>query len=87
MWLKTLYAGDAGEQYLYIFVALGRVWECANRSQVDIVGQLGGQMAEMVGAMVETVGEEPELESEGFMEQHDEDEEELTRVKTHTRSL
>lgn len=48
--------------------------------QVEIVGQLSGQMLDMVGGVVETVGEEPEPESEGFLEQHEE-EEELTRVR------
>ncbi len=47
---------------------------------MDIVGQLSGQMAEMVGGVVETVGEEPEPESEGIPEQHEEEEEELTKV-------
>lgn len=48
--------------------------------QVEIVGQLSGQMAEMVGGVVETVGEEPEPESEDFPEQHEEEEEEVTKV-------
>lgn len=47
---------------------------------MEIVGQLSGQMAEMVGGVVETVGEEPEPESEGIPEQHEEEEEELTKV-------
>lgn len=48
---------------------------------MDIIGQLSGQMAaEMVGGAVETVGEEPEPESEGTAEQHEE-EEELTKVR------
>lgn len=47
---------------------------------MDIVGQLSGQMAEMVGGVVETVGEEPEPESGGIPEQHEEEEEELTKV-------
>ena len=51
-----------------------------NWLQVDIVSQLSGQMAEMVGGVVETVGEEPEPESEGIPEQHEEEEEELTKV-------
>lgn len=46
---------------------------------MEIVGQLSGQMAEMVGGLVETVGEEPEPESEGIPEQHEE-EEELTKA-------
>lgn len=50
-----------------------------NWLQVEIVGQLNAQMAEMVGGVVETVGEEPE-ESEDFPEQHEEEEEELTKV-------
>lgn len=50
-----------------------------NRLQVENVGQLSGQMAEMVGGVVETVGEEPEPESEDMPEQHEE-EEELTKV-------
>lgn len=37
-------------------------------------------MAEMVGGVVETVGEEPEPESEDFPEQHEEEEEEVTKV-------
>lgn len=48
--------------------------------QVEIVGQLSGQMAEMVGGVVETVGEEPEPESEDLPEPHEEEEEELTKV-------
>lgn len=47
---------------------------------MDIVGQLSGQMGEMVGGVVETVGEEPEPGSEGIPEQHEEEEEELTKV-------
>lgn len=47
---------------------------------MEIGGQLSGQMAEMVGGAVETVGEEPEAESEGIPEQHEEEEEELTKV-------
>lgn len=37
-------------------------------------------MAEMVGGVVETVGEEPEPDSEDIPEQHEEEEEELTKV-------
>lgn len=48
---------------------------------MDIVGQLSGQMAEMVGGVVETVGEEPEPDSEDIAEQHEE-EEELTKVSS-----
>ena len=51
-----------------------------DRLQVENVGQLSGQMAEMVGGVVETVGEEPEPESEDLQEQHEEEEEELTKV-------
>lgn len=47
---------------------------------MEIGGQLSGQMAEMVGGVVETVGEEPEPESEDVPEQHEEEEEELTKV-------
>lgn len=46
--------------------------------QVEIVGQLSGQMADMVMGVVETVGEEPE--PEGIPEQHEDEEEELTKV-------
>uniref|UniRef100_A0A8C6TY02 Family with sequence similarity 131 member Ba n=1 Tax=Neogobius melanostomus TaxID=47308 RepID=A0A8C6TY02_9GOBI len=56
---------------------LADLWGAA---QVDIVGQLSGQMADMAGVMVETVGEEPEPESGDFTEQRDEYDEELTRV-------
>uniref|UniRef100_A0A087XSS6 Family with sequence similarity 131 member Ba n=1 Tax=Poecilia formosa TaxID=48698 RepID=A0A087XSS6_POEFO len=54
--------------------------------QVEIVGQLSEQMLDMVGGVVETVGEEPEPESEGILEQHEE-EEELTRVEEITLTL
>uniref|UniRef100_UPI0037E8D3FF uncharacterized protein fam131ba isoform X3 n=1 Tax=Semicossyphus pulcher TaxID=241346 RepID=UPI0037E8D3FF len=63
---------------------LADLWGAA---QVDIVGQLSGQMAEMVGGVVETVGEEPEPESEGIPEQHEEEEEELTKVEEVTLTL
>uniref|UniRef100_A0A3B5MLZ0 Family with sequence similarity 131 member Ba n=1 Tax=Xiphophorus couchianus TaxID=32473 RepID=A0A3B5MLZ0_9TELE len=62
---------------------LADLWGAA---QVEIVGQLSGQMLDMVGGVVETVGEEPEPESEGFLEQHEE-EEELTRVEEITLTL
>ncbi|XP_072304367.1 uncharacterized protein [Eucyclogobius newberryi] len=67
---------------------LADLWGAAQveAHQVEIVGQLGGQMVDLVGAMVETVGEEPELESEGLTEQLDEDEE-LTRVEEVTLTL
>uniref|UniRef100_A0A3B3UBI8 Family with sequence similarity 131 member Ba n=1 Tax=Poecilia latipinna TaxID=48699 RepID=A0A3B3UBI8_9TELE len=55
-------------------------------AQVEIVGQLSEQMLDMVGGVVETVGEEPEPESEGILEQHEE-EEELTRVEEITLTL
>lgn len=51
-----------------------------NWLQVEIVGHLNAQMADMVGGVVETVGEEPEPESEDFPEQREEEEEELTKV-------
>ena len=47
---------------------------------MDIAGQLSAQMADMAGGLVETVGEEPEPESEGVPEQHGADEAELTRA-------
>lgn len=49
--------------------------------QVEIVGQLSGQLGELVGGVVETVGEEPEPESEDLPVHHEEEEEELTKVK------
>ncbi|XP_062265218.1 uncharacterized protein LOC133972046 isoform X3 [Platichthys flesus] len=55
--------------------------------QVDMAGQLSGLMAELVGGLVETVGEEPELESEDFMERYEEEEEELTKVQEVTLTL
>lgn len=55
--------------------------------QVEIVGHLNAQMADMVGGVVETVGEEPEPESEDFPEQHEEEEEELTKVEEVTLTL
>ncbi|XP_074543725.1 uncharacterized protein LOC141803524 isoform X3 [Halichoeres trimaculatus] len=63
---------------------LADLWGAA---QVDIIGQLSGQMAEMVGGVVETVGEEPEPESEGTAEQHEEEEEELTKVEEVTLTM
>uniref|UniRef100_A0A3B3WYZ6 Family with sequence similarity 131 member Ba n=1 Tax=Poecilia mexicana TaxID=48701 RepID=A0A3B3WYZ6_9TELE len=55
---------------------LADLWGAA---QVEIVGQMSAQMLDMVGGVVETVGEEPEPESEGILEHHEEEEEELTR--------
>lgn len=69
---------------------LADLWGAAQveAHQVEIVGQLSGQMmADMVGAMVETVGEEPEPESDGFTEQREEEDEELTRVEEVTLTL
>ncbi|XP_008279370.1 uncharacterized protein LOC103356845 [Stegastes partitus] len=63
---------------------LADLWGAA---QVEIVGQLSAQMAEMVGGVVETVGEEPEPESEGIPEQHEEEEEDLTKVEEVTLTL
>ncbi|KAM4539516.1 uncharacterized protein PAE49_020332 isoform 4-T4 [Odontesthes bonariensis] len=57
------------------------------QQQVDVAGQLSAQMADMTGGLVETVGEEPELESEGVPEQHGADEAELTRVEDVTLTL
>ncbi|KAK7899278.1 hypothetical protein WMY93_020131 [Mugilogobius chulae] len=67
---------------------LADLWGAAQveAHQVEIVGQLSGQMVDLVGGMVETVGEEPEPESEGFTGQHEEDEE-LTRVEEVTLTL
>lgn len=48
-------------------------------SQVEIVGQLNSQMVDMVGGMVDMVGEEPEPKSGGIPE-HEEEDEEYTRV-------
>ncbi|KAM9385880.1 uncharacterized protein KZ484_007467 [Pholidichthys leucotaenia] len=62
---------------------LADLWGTA---QVEIVGQINAQMAEMIGGMVETVGEEPEPESEDFQDQHEE-EEELTKVEEVTLTL
>ncbi|XP_049890391.1 protein FAM131B-like isoform X6 [Epinephelus moara] len=55
------------------------------QQQVEIVGQLSGQMADMVGGVVETVGEESE--SGGIPEQHEEEEEELTKIEEVTLTL
>ncbi|MEQ2240719.1 hypothetical protein ILYODFUR_018044 [Ilyodon furcidens] len=44
-------------------------------------------MLDMVGGVVETVGEEPEPESEEILEQHEEEEEELSRVEEVTLTL
>ncbi|XP_074469713.1 uncharacterized protein LOC141754510 isoform X9 [Sebastes fasciatus] len=57
------------------------------QQQVEIAGQMNGQMADMVGGVVETVGEEPEPESEGISEQHEEEEEGLTNVEGVTLTL
>ncbi|KAM3597066.1 uncharacterized protein V6R79_025617 [Siganus canaliculatus] len=68
---------------------LADLWGAAQLEahHVEIVGQLSGQMAEMVGGVVETVGEEPEPESEDIPEQHEEEEEELTKVEEVTLTL
>ncbi|XP_041811159.1 uncharacterized protein fam131ba [Chelmon rostratus] len=63
---------------------LADLWGAA---QVEIAGQLSGQMADIVGGVVETVGEEPEPESEDIPEQHEEEEEELTKVEEVTLTL
>ncbi|XP_071356248.1 uncharacterized protein [Trachinotus anak] len=68
---------------------LADLWGAAQveAHQVEIAGQLSGQMADMVGGVVETVGEEPEPGSEGIPEQHEEEEEELTKVEEVTLTL
>ncbi|XP_072226562.1 uncharacterized protein [Leuresthes tenuis] len=68
---------------------LADLWGAAQveAHQVDITGQLSAQMADMAGGLVETVGEEPEPESEGVPEQHGADEAELTRAKEVTLTL
>ncbi|KAM4550786.1 uncharacterized protein V3H82_019861 isoform 6-T6 [Fundulus diaphanus] len=67
---------------------LADLWGAAQieAQQVEIVGQLSAQMLDMIGGVVETVGEEPEPESEGILEPHEE-EEELTRVEEVTLTL
>ncbi|MEQ2295258.1 hypothetical protein AMECASPLE_012143 [Ameca splendens] len=67
---------------------LADLWGAAQveAHQVEIVGQLSAQMLDMVGGVVETVGEEPEPESEEILEQHEE-EEELSRVEEVTLTL
>nr|XP_057902697.1 uncharacterized protein LOC131101495 isoform X3 [Doryrhamphus excisus] len=68
---------------------LADLWGAAQveAHQVDIVGQLSGQMAELVGGVVETVGEEPEPDSLSNTEPRDEDEQELTKVEEVTLTL
>ncbi|TDH03699.1 hypothetical protein EPR50_G00144730 [Perca flavescens] len=67
---------------------LADLWGAAQveAHHVEIAGQMNGQIADMVGGGVETVGEEPEPESEGILDQHD-DEEELTKVEEVTLTL
>ncbi|XP_031150617.1 uncharacterized protein LOC116046400 isoform X1 [Sander lucioperca] len=67
---------------------LADLWGAAQveAHHVEMVGQMNGQIADMVGGVVETVGEEPEPESEGILDQHDE-EEELTKVEEVTLTL
>ncbi|XP_029591892.1 uncharacterized protein LOC115176177 isoform X2 [Salmo trutta] len=50
---------------------LADLWGSA---QVEIVGQMSGPMGDMVGGVVETLGEEPEEESECITEQQEEEE-------------
>ncbi|XP_029023654.1 uncharacterized protein LOC114866125 isoform X4 [Betta splendens] len=66
---------------------LADLWGAAQveAHQVEIVGQLAGQMADMVVGVVETVGEEPE--PEGIPEQHEDEDEELTKVEEVTLTL
>ncbi|KAF3707044.1 Protein FAM131B [Channa argus] len=68
---------------------LADLWGAAQveAHQVEIIGQLSGQMADMVVGVVETVGEEPEPNSEGIPEQHEDEEEELTKVEDVTLTL
>lgn len=48
--------------------------------QIEIMGQLSGQMAEIMGGVVETFGEEPRYNAE-INPQQSEEEEELTKVR------
>ncbi|XP_076609987.1 uncharacterized protein LOC143334897 isoform X2 [Chaetodon auriga] len=68
---------------------LADLWGAAQveAHHVEIAGQLSAQMADIVGGVVETVGEEPEPESEDIPEQHEEEEEELTKVEEVTLTL
>ncbi|KAL0962399.1 hypothetical protein UPYG_G00339540 [Umbra pygmaea] len=50
---------------------LADLWGCA---QVEIAGQMSGQVADMAGGMVEAVGEESEVDSQCIPEQQEEEE-------------
>ncbi|XP_024154335.1 protein FAM131B isoform X14 [Oryzias melastigma] len=56
------------------------------QQQVEIVGQLNSQMVDMVGGMVDMVGEEPDPKSGGIPE-HEEEDEEYTRLEEVTLTL
>uniref|UniRef100_A0A3B3CBX6 Family with sequence similarity 131 member Ba n=1 Tax=Oryzias melastigma TaxID=30732 RepID=A0A3B3CBX6_ORYME len=62
---------------------LADLWGAA---QVEIVGQLNSQMVDMVGGMVDMVGEEPDPKSGGIPE-HEEEDEEYTRLEEVTLTL
>ncbi|XP_059206401.1 uncharacterized protein fam131ba isoform X2 [Centropristis striata] len=68
---------------------LADLWGAAQveAHHVEIVGPMNGQMADMVTGVVETVGEEPEPESESLAEQREDGEEELTKVDDITLTL
>ncbi|XP_034016557.1 uncharacterized protein LOC117501702 isoform X5 [Thalassophryne amazonica] len=68
---------------------LADLWGAAQveAHQVEIAGQLSAQMADMVGGVVETVGEEPEPESEDILEQQEEEDEDLTKVEEVTLTV
>ena len=56
---------------------LADLWGSA---QVEIVGHTSGPMADMVVGVVETLGEEPEEESECISEQQEEEETKVSHV-------
>ncbi|XP_036070084.1 protein FAM131B isoform X5 [Oryzias melastigma] len=67
---------------------LADLWGAAQveAHQVEIVGQLNSQMVDMVGGMVDMVGEEPDPKSGGIPE-HEEEDEEYTRLEEVTLTL
>ncbi|KAM8841391.1 uncharacterized protein AB9W97_001729 isoform 1-T1 [Spinachia spinachia] len=68
---------------------LADLWGAAQveAHHVDAVGQMNGQVVDMAGGLVETLGEEPELELDDAPDRYEEEEEELTKVDEVTLTL
>ncbi|KAL6100223.1 uncharacterized protein ACO6RY_01877 [Pungitius sinensis] len=68
---------------------LADLWGAAQveAHHVDVVGQMNGQVLDMAGGLVGTLGEEPELELDDAPDRYEEEDEELTKVDEVTLTL